>query len=300
VLIVGFIAAAIVGYLSIHWLLRFLNKKSLIYFAAYCILLGSLVLILSHVRPSTNDITGNAGTVPVAENGQEITQVVRINHSASTDWLLSAAADCAAGLPGIALLTSAEETAIDGLETLDVTLRWGEPENLPGYAVKITGSDFSFIVNPENPLERLPLARLEEITAGSLRTWRDLHENCQNCYTEEPPADLLDQLIQLYIYPDSEDVQVLFKTIIADSLAPSLSSAILVPSTQAMNQAVLANRAALGYLPAQAADLTVLSVEITRNGKTLDLKQPMLAITDAEPQGVGRQWLACLTREVSP
>jgi undecaprenyl-diphosphatase len=35
VLAVGFIAALLVGYLSIHWLLAFLKKRSLVYFAAY-------------------------------------------------------------------------------------------------------------------------------------------------------------------------------------------------------------------------------------------------------------------------
>lgn len=299
-LITGFVAAAIVGYLSIHWLLRFLNKKSLIYFAAYCVLLGSLVLILSQVRPNTNATMELSSSAPVVENGAEITQVIRIRHSASTDWLLSAAADCAAGLPGVALLTSAEESTINSLETFDVMLNWGEPESLAGYAAKIDESSLVFIVNPDNPLERLPLARLEEITAGSFKTWRDLRDNCQNCYTGEPSADLLDLPIQLYVYPDSEDVQVFFKSIIPEKSQSSLSSAILVPSTRALNQAILANPAALGYLPAQAADTNVLVVKITRNGKQLDLIQPMLAITDAEPQGDGRRWLACLTREVNP
>jgi len=300
VLIVGFVAAAIVGYLSIHWLLRFLSKKSLIYFAAYCVLLGSLVLILSHVRPNTNAIMDLSNETPVVENSAEITQVIRIRHSASTDWLLSAAADCAAGLQGVTLLTSAEESTLDGLETIDVMLNWGEPDILAGYAAKIDESRLIFIVNSKNPLDRLPLARLEDITVGKLKTWRDLRDNCQNCYTGDPPADLLDQPIQLYIYPDSEDVQVLFESIFTDNFQSSLASAILVPSSRAMNQAVLANPAALGYLPSQAADANVLKIKITRNGEPLDLIQPMLAITNTEPQGDGRQWLACLTHEVKP
>jgi len=46
---VGFLAAAITGYFSIAWLLKFLNNHSLKGFSIYCVLLGSLVLFLSHV-----------------------------------------------------------------------------------------------------------------------------------------------------------------------------------------------------------------------------------------------------------
>lgn len=44
-LVVGFIAAAIVGWLSIRWLLNYLNMHSLYVFAAYCAILGAIVLL---------------------------------------------------------------------------------------------------------------------------------------------------------------------------------------------------------------------------------------------------------------
>ena len=46
----GFVAAAIVGYLAIHWLLGYLQKHSLTAFAIYCIAAGSLVLLVSLFR----------------------------------------------------------------------------------------------------------------------------------------------------------------------------------------------------------------------------------------------------------
>lgn len=39
-LIIGFVVAAIVGYISIHWLLKFLSERSLYYFSGYCLLIG--------------------------------------------------------------------------------------------------------------------------------------------------------------------------------------------------------------------------------------------------------------------
>lgn len=48
---VGFVAAAVVGYLSIRWLLRFVSTHSLRPFAVYCAGLGLLVVILYVIFP---------------------------------------------------------------------------------------------------------------------------------------------------------------------------------------------------------------------------------------------------------
>lgn len=45
-LAVGFVIAAIVGWLAIKWLLNYLNKNSLYVFAAYCAVIGVVVLLL--------------------------------------------------------------------------------------------------------------------------------------------------------------------------------------------------------------------------------------------------------------
>ena len=51
-LVVGFLAAAVVGYLAIRWLLGFLARRPLTVFAAYCAAAGLAGLILSLVRGS--------------------------------------------------------------------------------------------------------------------------------------------------------------------------------------------------------------------------------------------------------
>lgn len=47
VFIPGFLAAGVVGYVVIGWLLRFLSHYSLYYFAAYCVILSILTLAVS-------------------------------------------------------------------------------------------------------------------------------------------------------------------------------------------------------------------------------------------------------------
>ena len=49
VLAIGFIVSAVVGYLAIRFLLKFLQKNSLKSFAIYCAGLGALILILNYV-----------------------------------------------------------------------------------------------------------------------------------------------------------------------------------------------------------------------------------------------------------
>jgi undecaprenyl-diphosphatase len=50
ILLVGFITAGIVGFLSIHWLLKFLNKHKLSTFSLYCVALSFITLIVYYLR----------------------------------------------------------------------------------------------------------------------------------------------------------------------------------------------------------------------------------------------------------
>ncbi len=49
-LAVGFVAAAVVGWLSVRWLLNYLNRHSLYVFAAYCAVVGLLALLLQVLK----------------------------------------------------------------------------------------------------------------------------------------------------------------------------------------------------------------------------------------------------------
>lgn len=49
-LIVGFIAAAVVGYLSIRWLLSYLIMHPLYFFAIYCLVLSIITIIVTIIR----------------------------------------------------------------------------------------------------------------------------------------------------------------------------------------------------------------------------------------------------------
>jgi undecaprenyl-diphosphatase len=50
IMAIGFLTAMLVGYIAIRWLLRFLVKNSLVYFSAYCILLGGITILVWAVK----------------------------------------------------------------------------------------------------------------------------------------------------------------------------------------------------------------------------------------------------------
>ena len=49
-LVAGFLAAAVVGYLSIRWLLSYLTHRSLNVFAVYCVIVAAVVLLVALLR----------------------------------------------------------------------------------------------------------------------------------------------------------------------------------------------------------------------------------------------------------
>ena len=49
-ILTGTLVSAVVGYLSIRWLLGYLNKHSFRGFALYCIILGILTIVISILR----------------------------------------------------------------------------------------------------------------------------------------------------------------------------------------------------------------------------------------------------------
>ena len=50
VVLVGFITSGVVGFISIHWLLKFLNKNKLWIFSVYCVVISLVTLAVTFIR----------------------------------------------------------------------------------------------------------------------------------------------------------------------------------------------------------------------------------------------------------
>lgn len=305
VLLVGFIAAAVVGYLSIHWLLSFVNKRSLVYFAAYCVLLASVVLIISNIRPATPASAVDLSVETVDEpaltlqTSVPLTDVVQMNPGIANNWLLPVTAECAAGIPGLALVTTSINDTAHTETITNIDFQWGNPENLQSYAATLVEDHLVFIVNPQNTINKVPVARLNDILDGSLKTWGDLADSCPNCFEGQLEAELLTSPIQLLIFPSGTDLRAALESHFSIP-TQTLNTAVVIPSISAMNEAVLTNPAALGFLPALSADPQVALVNLTESGEPYLPSLPLLALAAEEPDGYIREWLACVQQQITP
>lgn len=298
ILLVGFLAAGIVGYLSIRWLLSFLNRHSLIYFAIYCVLLGSTVLIFSHLRPvnSANAIAGQATSTQAAQG----TEILQLTTTSGTEWLLPIAHQCATDDPTLTLILTSDNSSSSPSDGEAVFLRWGEPAALQGFASQLGEVELAFVASPGSPFTRLPMDTLQEITRGKFTTWRELYKSCQTCFKKKPEPDVLNAPFDLYAYSAGEDIQSVFAEFISASSPQPPSFAFLVPSTQALNEILLSTPGAFGYLPAPAADSTLRRVKVTEKDEVISFSRPLIAITETEPQGAVRQWLSCVQNAIHP
>ncbi|MHB8135888.1 MAG: undecaprenyl-diphosphatase UppP [Anaerolineaceae bacterium] len=50
ILLIGFFVSGIVGYLSIHWLLKFLNERRLTVFSIYCLILSLVIFVVYLIK----------------------------------------------------------------------------------------------------------------------------------------------------------------------------------------------------------------------------------------------------------
>ncbi len=303
VIAVGFITAAIVGYLSIHWLLSFIKNHSFVYFAFYCILLASLVVVVSNVRAANPPAVSQPAdpaiieTLPAADTPGSPEGLVQVLHTPALDWLDQRMSACASALPGVDLVVKAVSPETAEISADQILLRWGE---LPGSALTAyqLGSDqLVLAVNAQNGLESLTPALVRDLFSGKLRTWQELQASCDTCFAENytAPGDA----IALYTYAQQDESQQLFarELMLGQPVATSLST--YVPSALTMQSAISLDLNALGLLPARTLNANLSPLTLTDfDLDTLTL--PLLAYTAQPPADSARQWLACLQETLNP
>jgi PBP superfamily domain len=165
-----------------------------------------------------------------------------------------------------------------------LTLRWGAGSGIPdrtepqGYAAVIGQEELAVVVNPRNPRESISLSDVQAIYSGALRAWPQT----------SPPGE-----IQPWTYPSGDDTQAVFDANILNNQPASARVVSLAPDPAAMREAVAGDPAAIGFLPRRWVDGTVKALAV--EGIEPDrMRQPILAISKAEPQGMEKTWLICL------
>ena len=307
VILAGFVAALLVGYLSIHWLLNFLNKRSFYWFAAYCVLLATVVLIVNGIRvkpvvaetiPTASPVA--AATVsPISEDGTLDENPLTVAYTSSLEWLLPAMSTCADSIGNFAIVT--HNLPADQIIEADdmIQLRWGAPSELNSYSAVLGTERLALIVNPINPLSSLNLEMAQKIAGAQFTSWGQVAEVCPECFTNPPDETLSALTPALNFYPADEEPQQLFLQVIMSDQPVAAAPALLIPGGQQMAEAVAANPASFGFLPSHFMNENVKEVAVA--GIDLStLQLPILSISAAEPTGQTRDWLICLQKVLNP
>jgi phosphate transport system substrate-binding protein len=185
---------------------------------------------------------------------------------------------CAAEQPGIGLVLLDTPTASLDSTQADLSLRWGDQDLPQGNPVVIGQEELTLIVHPQNPITQLDTAALAAIYSGTQRTWNPDHSGGE---------------IHAFIYPTGEDTQRLFERIFLQGPAARIRNTAIVPDPAAMRESVAADINAIGYLPRRWMDATVKALPVS-DIDPAQLRQPVLALSPAAPEGPKKAWLLCL------
>lgn len=307
VILTGVVVAMLVGYLSIHWLLNFLTKRSFYWFAAYCVLLAAVVLIVNGVRanPVTAETTpavspAAASTLsPFSTEGTLDQNPLTVAYSSSLEWLLPAMSTCADSITNYSIITHNLPTdQIDAAEDL-IKLRWGPPSELDSYSAVLGSERLALIVNPANPLASLNLEMAQKIASAQFSSWGQVAEVCPECFATPPDETFSALAPALNFYPAEEEPQQLFIHTIMAGQPVAAAPALLIPGGKQMAETVAADPASFGFLPSHFMNDSVKEISVTGIDSN-SLQMPILSISAAEPAGQTRDWLICLQKVLNP
>ncbi len=104
--------------------------------------------------------------------------------------------------------------------------------------------------------------------------------------------------IQPWVDLSSADPQAIFEAGLLNGQKASTRVAYTAPGPAAMREAVAGSPAAIGFLPHRWLDATVKALPVSGLDPAA-LRRPILAWSQAEPQGMPRTWLLCLQDALS-
>jgi hypothetical protein len=167
----------------------------------------------------------------------------------------------------------------------EVVLELGNPSQIDpsSFLSQLGLEQIAVIVNQENDISHISMNMLQSIFSGQLASW-DTSSN---------------QPIAVWVLQDGDPIRSVIDSVLMQSISLT-SDAMLAPDAVAMLEAVAGDPNAIGYLPnsiLSSGDPTLISkVKTIQLDETLeeDLNQPVIAITQNEPQGILRELLTCV------
>ena len=284
VMVVGTLAAGIVGFFTIRWLLGYITNHSLLPFALYCLILGSGTLILSAINPSTP--TNNE-----IKSGKDF---YRISYSSSVQWMLPIINECGEKISETTILLNQSDNDIypDGS---DIHISYGELSSTPPHIYQLGDDYLVLAARQDNPIISLTLYALRGIYQGNISTINELAEICVECVIDEGEDITLEETFHVWGYPEesflNEASQSAFQM---DILSPNLS---IAPNPSFLQGALSLEARAFGILPQKAISDQLKSIPLIDMSNYLASIQ-ILASSHAEPDAPLTALLVCLQEEI--
>jgi hypothetical protein len=237
------------------------------------LLLFGMVLILS--------ACGSARVSTPAPTPQAINVIYP---SALQPWA-DAITRCSSGDPQVAVYFLQSGIVDTNIGPNDIILEFGDPgissEGI--YLSQVGLEQVVVVVNSENPLSQLSNHELKSIFSGQATNF----------------DSSLSQPFQVWVLPVDEPTRLIFDLAVMKNQLTS-TEVMLAPDPGAMLEAVSQNSNAIGYLP--GSFITAGEPSFTSKLKIIQLEssmedllhQPVVAITQAEPEGLLRSLLVCL------
>jgi hypothetical protein len=309
-LLLGFFAAAVTGYLSIHWLLSFIKRKKIFGFAIYCVLLACTVLLVSALRTdgvvavtpaTTQQSTPSAaqtGTAPTATQAAGY-QLINVAYTPAMEWAVPTMSSCTGVIGDSGLVT--HELPTSGLDAAnaDLIFRWGAPDTLNVAATQIGTEELIVVVNNANPLRQLTSKVARNLFSGRYDTWGDLYQACPDCFQKNYDGAFNSNAISLGFYSKDEDIQELFLSVIMSERPVANSSALLIPDPAAMVQFLQGGPNGIGFIPAHSMDSGLREIALVDYDPSR-LQQPILVLSSSTPSGNARELLLCVQNMLNP
>jgi len=270
-LIAGTLTAAVVGYLSIRWLLHFVTHRSLSVFSIYCIVIGALSLGFT-LFFGDNQVV-NAQIEPVVEVSE-----FRVSVTPDLQWMGEEMNMCAETI-GVDILVTTEPASI--IDTSDSNIiRWSTPHTVTGETSVLGQDSVIFIVNPQQEMHSASVTELIGLLSGTTDTWGN------------------GSAVSLWTYPDGDEMLSMVESELLDGGLVS-NAAHVAPDPEAVLQAVAADPNAIGFIPQRILNERVRAIALTDVPANL-LTQEILAISTSSSQGQYHSWLACLQAVLNP
>ncbi|MFZ1041143.1 MAG: substrate-binding domain-containing protein [Anaerolineales bacterium] len=200
-----------------------------------------------------------------AQTSQATPQLVKVYVTSAASSRLTDLYNCST--PSTAILLS-------DLQSADITIRLGQPDNLSSPAFQIGTDDVDVIVQSQNSMDSLTADQIHSIFLGQVTDWKDVGGS--------------DMPIQVWTYAQGEDIQQIFEQNVMNN-QPVTSLARLAVSAQNMLDSIANNAGSIGFLPRSLEATNVHDVYKVES-------EPLLAITKSQPQGVVNDLIACLQK----